>query len=117
MKLLADEDVDGAIVARLRQDGHEVAYVVEMKRGISDEEVLHDANQKKALLITADKDFGELIFRQGKLNTGILLLRLAGITPVKKGEVVSNALSAHGNKMLSAFSVVTAKLLRIRPKQ
>lgn len=117
MKLLADEDVDGPIVARLRQDGHDVDYVAEMKRGISDEEVLGDANQNQALLITADKDFGELVFRQGKLNSGILLLRLTGTALVQKGEIVSNALSAHGNEMRSAFSVVTAKLLRIRRRQ
>lgn len=55
MKLLADEDVDGSIVARLRQDGHEVDYVAEMKRGVSDEEILRDANQNQALVSEAMK--------------------------------------------------------------
>lgn len=79
MKLVADENVDGPIVARLREDGHEVDYVAEMAPGISDDEVLDHANGRQALLITTDKDFGELVFRQGKLNAGIVLLRLAGV--------------------------------------
>jgi len=116
VKLLADEDVDGPIVARLRQDGHQVEYVAEMKGGISDDEVLRHANQSRALLITADKDFGELVFRRGRLDSGILLLRLAGTLPHQKGEIVSKALSAHGSEMSSAFSVITAKILRIRAR-
>ncbi len=59
MNLLADESVDGQIVARLRQDNHDVTYVAEMEPGISDETVLQRANEQEALLLTVDKDFGE----------------------------------------------------------
>ena len=116
MKLVADEGVDALIVARLREDGHEVDYIAEMEPGISDDQVLSHANQRQALLITADKDFGELVFLQGKLNAGILLLRLAGVPSIQKAKIVSDALAAHGNEMRAAFSVITNKMLRIRPK-
>jgi predicted nuclease of predicted toxin-antitoxin system len=66
MNLLADESVDGPIVARLRQEGHEIVYVAELSASITDEEVLQQANARAALLVTADKDFGELVFRQGR---------------------------------------------------
>jgi hypothetical protein len=66
VKFLADECVDRQIVDRLRREEHEVRYVVEMEPGISDDEVLNLANLEKSILLTADKDFGELIFRQGK---------------------------------------------------
>lgn len=72
MNLLFDEGVDKQIVERLRQEGHEVQYVAEIDPSISDDIVLNRANEKNALLVTADKDFGELVFRQGKLNAGIL---------------------------------------------
>jgi len=117
VKVVADEGVDRLIVARLRQDGHEVEYIAEMDTGIDDDQVLSHANQRRALLITADKDFGELIFMQGKLNTGIVLLRLAGVSPTQKAKIVSEALAAHGNEMLAAFSVITDKMLRIRPNR
>lgn len=84
MKLLADEDVDGPIVYRLREDGHEVDYVAEIQPGILDEDLLTHANRNQALLLTADKDFGDLVFRQGKLSSGVLLMRLAGLAPLKK---------------------------------
>ena len=58
MRLLVDEGVDSPIVARLKDDGHQVTYVAEMAPGIPDEEVLDLANQQQAVLITTDKDFG-----------------------------------------------------------
>jgi len=82
-----------------------------------DDRVLGNANQRHALLITADKDFGELVFRQGRLNTGIVLIRLAGVPPTQKAEIVSDALASHGNEMRSGFSVITNKMLRIRPNR
>ncbi len=115
MKLVADEGVDRPIVVRLRKDGHEVEYVAEMEPGIGDDEVLNHAGKSQALLITADKDFGEFVFMQGRLNTGIVLLRLAGVPPIRKAKIVSDALAAHGDEMQAAFSVITNNMLRIRP--
>jgi Domain of unknown function (DUF5615) len=62
MILLADESVDRPIVERLRQDGHDVTYVAELSPSISDEQVLQEANTRNALLLTEDKDFGELVY-------------------------------------------------------
>ncbi len=64
MIFVADESVDKPIVDRLRADGHEVHFIGESDPGLSDESVLSFSNFKKAVLITADKDFGELVFRQ-----------------------------------------------------
>ncbi|WP_292774218.1 DUF5615 family PIN-like protein [Nostoc sp. NMS9] len=58
MKFLGDENLDWQIVERLRLDGHEVLYVVEMEQGIPDDEVLNLANNESAILLTSDKDFG-----------------------------------------------------------
>jgi predicted nuclease of predicted toxin-antitoxin system len=73
MNLLADEGVDAQIVAKLRSKGHDVLYVAEMDPGISDESVLKLANEHGALLITEDKDFGELVYRQGLIYLGVVL--------------------------------------------
>ena len=60
MNLVADEGVDRPVVERLRQDGHDVVYVAEQSPSTPDEEVLQQANARSAVLVTADKDFGEL---------------------------------------------------------
>ena len=73
MNLFAGESLDRHIVDRLRSDGHAVRYVAEMEPGVPDDVVLDLANQEADILLTADKDFGELVFRQGRLMSGILL--------------------------------------------
>ncbi len=114
MKILADESVDGDIVLHLRHDGHDVEYVAEMSPGIMDEEVLTLAVDESTLLLTADKDFGELIFRQGYVKRGIVLYRLAGLSSQEKAEIVSLAITEHGDELLQSFSVITEKAVRVR---
>lgn len=95
MKFVADESIDLSIVESLRKDGHTTLYVAEMNAGIKDDEVLRQANREKAILLTADKDFGELIFRQGRISQGVILVRLKGLSPELKGEIVSEAIKTH----------------------
>ena len=114
MNFLADENVDRQIVDRLRRDGHNVLYVAEMEPGIPDDAVLDLANGEGALLLTADKDFGELVFRLGRLTPGVVLLRLAGLSPVSKGEIVAAAISQHLGELARAFTVIMPGAVRIR---
>lgn len=114
MKLLADESVDLLIVERLRRDDHDVGYVAEMASGITDENVLDLVNKETRLLVTADKDFGELVFRQGRALPGVVLIRLAGLSGGRKAEIVASALTAHGQELPGAFTVVTPGAIRIR---
>lgn len=115
MNLVADEGVDRAVVARLRQEGHAVAYVAEMSPGISDEQVLSEANRRGAALVTSDKDFGELVYRQRLIHTGVLLLRLAGIGQEAKAALCAEAVREHGTELVGNFSVLSPGGLRIRP--
>lgn len=114
MNLVVDESVDRQIVARLRQDGHLVRYVAETAPGISDDAVLELANAEGSLLVTADKDFGELVFRQRRLTSGIVLIRLAGLTQAQKAELVARAINKHASEFREAFAVITPAATRIR---
>jgi predicted nuclease of predicted toxin-antitoxin system len=116
MNFLADEGVDFSVVQRLRSDGHEVLYVAEMDPGVSDEKVLAAANDKNALLLTADKDFGELVYRLRRISGGIMLMRLVGLSPAGKAELVSSVVHDHGEKLIHTFTVVTPGMVRVRPK-
>lgn len=117
MKIVADEGVDRQIVERLRRENHEVLYVAELAPGISDDEVLRSANQRDAVLLTADKDFGELVFRLNRTSRGILLIRLEGLLPDAKSAIVANAVREHGEQMYDCFSVITSGAIRIRPRR
>jgi predicted nuclease of predicted toxin-antitoxin system len=63
VKFLADECCDAGIVASLRASGHDVSYVPEQQAGVSDDEVLQTAFLESRILLTEDKDFGELVCR------------------------------------------------------
>ena len=114
MNLLADESVDGPVVERLRQDRHDVVYVAEIAPSITDDEVLREANGRGAVLVTADKDFGELVFRQGAIHSGVVLLRLAGLPNASKGEIVAEVCRLRGTELIGSFSVISPGQVRIR---
>lgn len=114
MNLVADEGVDRSVVERLRQDGHDVAYVAELSPSITDQEVLQQANARGAVLLTADKDFGDLVFRQGLVHSGVVLLRLAGLANVTKAEIVVEVCRDRTADLIGAFTVVSPGQVRIR---
>lgn len=114
MNFLADESVDGPIVERLRADNHSVVYMAELDPGVNDDVVLERANQSGRLLLTADKDFGELVFRLGRIHAGVVLIRLAGLSLEAKASAVSRAFVDRGDELLSAFSVISPGSLRVR---
>ncbi len=117
MNLLADEGVDRPIVELLRQEGHRVIYVAEMSPGIADDVILAQANVSNALLITLDKDFGELVFRQGLVHAGVVLIRLAGLHSTTKAQLVAAVLREHDAELLNAFSVIAPGSVRIRRRR
>jgi predicted nuclease of predicted toxin-antitoxin system len=87
-----------------------------MDPGIPDEEVIRLANQQPAILITADKDFGELVFRQTLATYGVVLIRLAGLSQSRKAELLSSAIRERASEIPNAFSVITPGTIRIRHK-
>lgn len=98
----------------LRDEGLEVLYVAEVSPSIADEEVLERANDLGALLMTEDKDFGELVFRQGRLHAGVVLLRLAGLPGATKAGLVAQVFREREAELSRAFSVISAGQVRIR---
>src|SRR5215210_364108 len=116
MNLVADEGIDRQIVEQLRLDGHDVVYVAELAPCIGDDEVLEQANDRQATLLTADKDFGELVFRLNRVAAGVILVRLEGLLPETKATIVAQAIRDHEAELVHAFSVITPGMIRIRPR-
>ena len=85
-----------------------------MGAGSSDKDVPAAANEGKNLLFTCDKDFGELVYRQRLTNSGVVLIRLDGLSTDSKGGIVSRAVHEHISEMQDAFTVISPGMLRIR---
>ncbi len=117
MRFLADECIDKPIVDYLRDKGYDVIYVAEIAPSIPDSEVLDLANEKSALLLTSDKDFGELVFRQRRLNQGVVLIRLAGLSSDHQAEIVVATIDRHIEELSQAFAVITPSSIRIRKRE
>lgn len=115
MNLLADESVASVIVERLRADGHTLAAIREAAPGIPDAQVVSEADRTQSVLITEDKDFGELVYRGGVTHHGVVLLRLAGLSRALRADLVSQAFRDHGHEFVGAFTVITSTGIRIRP--
>jgi predicted nuclease of predicted toxin-antitoxin system len=114
MNLLADESVDFPIVESLRADGHTVVAIAELSPSISDDAVLNIANEQNLLLVTGDKDFGELVFRLRRISAGVVLVRLSGLMASTKARIVASAIRQHGDEMAGGFTVIEPNTLRIR---
>jgi predicted nuclease of predicted toxin-antitoxin system len=114
VNLVVDENVDQSVVNRLRAEGHDVLYAAEMEPGVDDAVVLQRANEQQALLITEDKDFGELVFRQRLVHAGVILVRLSGLSTAAKADGVALALAQHKRELVGSFSVIAPGILRIR---
>ena len=111
---LADESVDHRIIAALRDRGFFVVSIIDLQQGWSDEQVLAYCVENDYILITEDKDFGELTNRLKISNKGIILLRLTGINLLDKNKLVINTYVENYLEFKNAFSVLNAKKLRIR---
>ncbi len=80
MNVPADEAVDFPVVQRLRSDGHDVLCVAEMDRVFPMTKYCKLLTTKMPLLLTADKDFGELVHRLRRISAEVLLIRLVRVS-------------------------------------
>jgi len=115
MKFLADENVEKPIVDMLRDKGHDVLFMSEITSGTIDDQLLEQANLEARTLLTNDKDFGELIYLQRKIATGIILMRFVSEKSATKVGFISSFLKSHGHRINGNFIVINEAKIRIRP--
>jgi predicted nuclease of predicted toxin-antitoxin system len=107
VNFVADEGIDRQTVEHLRQAGYTVWAVSEMSPGISDNEVFDIASRENAVLLTADRDFG-------RISWGIILVRLAGMPPARRAELVTAAIRRHEATLPNVFAVISPGAIRLR---
>ena len=117
MKILADECCDAGLAEALRVDGHDVMSIASTSPGTVDSDVLALAVGSGRLLLTEDRDFGELIFAGLSEHEGVLYVRFPGNA---RQAMISRArafVAERGESLLGSFTVLTPGGARIRPKR
>jgi len=114
LRILADENVEQPVVARLRADGHTVEYVVDepLTRGSPDIPILQRATRDDILLVTGDLDFGAYIYRDHEPapSAGVVQYRLNPDMPVeRKAEIVSAVFGVYGGPFLPISSQLSKR--------
>ena len=115
MNLLADECCDGGLVEALREDGHDVLYAAESLAGSPDDEVLARASQDDRIVLTEDRDFGELVYRLRLPARGVVYLRFAVEDREDKVLRARWLFREVGVRLVGSFVVVEADRVRMRP--
>ncbi len=113
-QIVIDESVDYAIVQTLKHTRFSIISISDETPSIPDKQVLEIAYAHNALLITEDKDFGELVFRLQLKHKGILLIRMIKAKSSEKADAVLKVIEMHFNDMIDNFSVLDNLKLRIR---
>ena len=114
MRLLLDTCVWGKARQELESAAHDVIWAGDWPHDPGDDEILARAHQENRILVTPDKDFGELVIVRGRPHYGIL--RLVNTATRQQSTVCTHVFAEHGD-MLRAGEIVTAESgrLRIRP--
>lgn len=115
MRLLADENIEREFVEALRELGHDAAWGQDAHRQWPDTEVLQLAVTEHRVLLTADKDFGELVYARGLAPIGIILLRLSSDDMTANLPILRRAMPELARLGESHFAVVTDTRIRVRP--
>src|SRR5262245_13553287 len=114
MRLLLDSCVWGAAKAELQVAGHDVLWTGDLAQDPGDEEILAQAHRERRVLITLDKDFGELAIRRSLPHCGIV--RLVNIAARQQSPVCQTVLAQYGDELTQgAIVTVEAGRVRIRP--
>jgi len=112
IRFVADVNVEKAIVDFLRTDGYDIKWVPDFDCEMADDDLLMLANKERRILITNDKDFGELTFLQKKLSVGVILIRVKGQKAHDKVKLMRMVLKNHSDKLWNHFVIVNRTKFR-----
>jgi predicted nuclease of predicted toxin-antitoxin system len=114
MRLLVDVGVGKLVERWLATQDFDVLAVRDLDPEMADAAILALAAAEQRLVLTMDKDFGELIVRSGKLHAGVLLLRLDDAGSEEKQRIVQQIFALHHDALAGNYCIYQKGRLRIR---
>jgi len=112
MRFLVDECAGPAVAKWLREQDHEVFSVFNEAKGSPDNDILKKAADEHWILVTIDKDFGEMIFRERKPHHGVIFMRLSDERSANKIAVLRRLLTSYPDRLSDRFVTVTETKVR-----
>lgn len=110
MKFIADENLGVEVPKFLRSLGIDIISVIEVALAKPDPYILSLANNQQRILVTLDKDFGELVFKEGLAHFGVILFRLKDESIENKKRILLKTLTSKQN-FLGKFTTIKGKLI------
>jgi predicted nuclease of predicted toxin-antitoxin system len=111
--LVADENCDFSLVTELRAAGYDVLAIGEQMAGADDQTVIDFARSERRLLLTEDKDFGQLVFAAAKQHSGVILIRYPVSARSALTAAVLKLLSDNGESLYGRFAVLEPGRVRV----
>jgi predicted nuclease of predicted toxin-antitoxin system len=117
MRFLVDESTGRKTCELLIEAGHDAVFVGDAMPGSADEVVLSRAESENRILITDDKDFGELVFRLDRPSTGVILLRTSKSNSVRRNRILLDVIkNMHLEGYFTTVAEKTVKSRKLPPK-
>lgn len=114
MNFFADEGLDVPLVLALRAKGFNVVHALDTMKGADDVTILSTAVSGSAILLTKDKDFGEMIIRNVSFSNRVVLIRIDNLSNIQNIEIVVNLLLRHLEQLPGHFTVIQEDKIRLR---
>ena len=114
MKFLVDVGVGKKVENWLKENGFDVLSVRDIDSRAKDSQILRWSVDQQRMIISMDKDFGELVYNSGKHHAGVLILRLEDADADTKVAVIKKIFAEYYDKIESHFCVFQDGRLRIR---
>ncbi|MCP4702324.1 MAG: hypothetical protein GY862_36510 [Gammaproteobacteria bacterium] len=114
MKFLTDVGVGRQVETWLQQQGYDCKAVRDLNSSMADRDIIRLAFEEQRIVVTMDKDFGELVYHSGMEHRGVLLLRLDDATGPEKVQVMTQIIEHYGDQLTDCFCVFQGERLRIR---
>jgi predicted nuclease of predicted toxin-antitoxin system len=116
MIFLANENFPFPSIRLLRDSSYRVISIIEEMPGVKDRDVLKKANQENLIILTFDRDYGELIYRYNlPVPYGLLYFRFDPDTPEEPAIILLNILHENHLPLISMFTTVERDRIRQRP--
>jgi len=112
MRFLVDECTGPDVANWLREQQHNVFSVYEQARGMEDDDIIKKVFAENWILITNDKDFGKMIYREGRPHRGVVFLRLDDERAFSKIATIRRLLEGYADRLIDHYVVVTEKRVR-----
>lgn len=113
-RFLADESLEYSIVLHIRKNDYDVTAISEQSPSVADERVLEIAYKQNRIILTNDKDFGDLVFLNNMEHKGIVLFRFKNETAIEKMKAFDSLLESYKNELINSFVVIEEDKVRIR---